>query len=344
MIYAIDWLQFSALVDVKTFDRLSINGVFKIERLNYATRHFKEIIEIHDTRQNKRVAIITYKPHSDVFPADMALVKIDNWLLYQNYLKAYLKEFIHVFNIEFKNLSRVDICADFNTIAYRNLKPQSFIKSFLSGKYIKLRKSKGQVYFNNGEILDFQYLKFGSGRSRVCSYLYNKSKELDEVINKPHIRENWRKHKLIGEVWRCEFRLQNFDFLLTDKETGEQINFNGNVAGLNSLDIINQVQPLFDALADHYLTFKIKSNDSNKSRLKSFYLFNNNKQFLFNRIYNDNLEAGRSEKIFIKKLYELNNELRGTNYDFSIQGEDVLKKMIQATELEKWAINKGFIN
>ena len=344
MIYSIDWLQFSALIDVKAFDIIKFNGVFKIERLNFSTRHFKEIIEVHDTRQNKRVATITYKPHSDTLPKDLALVKVDNWLLYQNYLKTYLNEFINVFNIQFKNLSRVDLCADFNRIAYRNLKPQMFIKSFLSGKYIKLRKSKGQVYFNNGEILDFQYLKFGSARSRTCSYIYNKTKELDEVINKPHIRENWRKNNLSGEVWRCEFRLQNFDFLLTDTETGELINFNGNVAGLNSLDIINQVAPLFDALANHYLTFKIKSNDTNKSRLKSFYLFENNKQFQFKRIYNDNIEAGRSEKIFIKKLYELNNDLRGTDFEFSIAGTDVLNKVIEATELRNWAINKGFIN
>lgn len=344
MIYSIDWLQFSALIDVKTFDIIKTNGIFEFKRCNYQTRHFKEVVEVLDTRQNKRAATITYKPHSDAFPKGLALIKVDNWLLYQNYLKTYLNEFIQIFNIQFKNLSRVDICADFNRIAYRNQQPQQFIKGFLSGKYIKLKKSKGQVYFNNGEILDFQYLKFGSGRSRVCSYLYNKTKELEEVLNKPHIRENWRKNNLSGEIWRCEFRLQNFDFILTDTETGELINFNGNIAGLNSLDIINQIQPLFDALANNYLTFKVKAKDSNKSRLKGFCLFENNKQFLFNRIYNDKLEAGRSEKIFIKKLYELNNELRGTDYDFSIQGEDILKKMVQATELERWAINKGFIN
>jgi hypothetical protein len=97
-------------------------------------------------------------------------------------------------------------------------------------------------------------------------------------------------------------------------------------------------------LANHYLTFKIKSKDSNKIRLKSFYLFENNKQYQFKRIYNDNIEAGRSEKIFIKKLYELNNDLRGTDFEFSYAGTDVLNKVIEATELKSWAINKGFIN
>lgn len=344
MVFSIDWLQFSGFIDVKIFDLLTVNGIYKIERLNFGTKHFKEIIEVYDTRQNKRVSTITYKPHSDVLPKNIALIKFDNWLLYQNYLKNYVNDFINIFNIEFKNLSRVDICGDFNRLSYRQLKPQQFIKSFLSGKYLKLRKSKGQVYFNNGEFLDFQYLKFGSGRSRVCSYIYNKTKELDEVINKPHIREFWNQNKITGEVWRCEFRLQNFDFLLTDIETGELINFNGNVAGLNSLDIIDQVKPLFEALANHYLHFKVKSKDTNKTRQKSFYLFENNKQFLFNRIYNDNIEAGRSEKIFIKKLYELNNELRGTDYEFSISGSDVLNKVINATELTKWAKIKGYIN
>ena len=341
--YSIDWLQFSALIDVKFIEETTVLGIYKIQRCNYSTRHFKVVIEIFDTRQNKRVATITYLPHSDALPKNLAICKFDNWLLYQNYVNDYVIEFINVFNLQFKNLSRVDICIDFNLLDYRGIHPKNFIKSFLSGYYVKLRKSKGQVYFNNGEFLDFQYLKFGSGKSRVCSYIYNKSKELEEAINKPHITEHWRKHNITGEVWRCEFRLQNFDFLLTDVDTGEQINFNGNVAGLNSIGIINDIQPLFDALSNHYLHFKVRGSDSNKSRLKSFYLFNNDKKYQFNRVYNDNPESGRAEKIFLKKLYTLNNELRGTDHDFSIYGDLVLNSVINATELNTWAKNKNLI-
>jgi len=343
-IYNLDWLQFSAFIDPIEWDSMISKSIFKLIKCDYSTRHFRTIKEIWDIRQNKRIAVITYHPHSNALNKKLAIVKIDNWLLYQNYIINYLTDMITTLDIQFNNLSRIDICCDFNKIDYRNIHPAKFIKSFLSGYYVKLRKSKGQVYFEQGENLDFQYLKFGSGKSRVCSYIYNKTKELDQVTNKPHIRDVWKKYGLNGEIWRAEFRIQNFDFLLTDTDSGEQISFNGNISGLNSLDVINSIKPLFDAMSNHYLHFKIKDcKDSNKSRLKSFLLFDNDQQYLFNKTYNDNIESGRSEKIFIKKLYELNNELRGTDHELSIYGEEVLKKVINATELTEWAKHKQII-
>lgn len=341
----IDWLQFSGFVDLV---KLSDRQYFKINVCEFSTRHFKTVAEVLDTRQNKKIAVIAFKPHSNALPQNLILVKIQNWLLYQNYLNQYIEDFLNVFEIQFNNLTRVDICRDFQKLDYRNLKPQSFIKNFLREKYIKVRKSKGQVYFNNGQNIDFQYLKFGSAKSRICSYLYNKTKELDEIENKPYVREIWNQCGFIpanGDVWRCEFRLQNFDFLLTDTETGEQITYNGNVCGLQSLDIVNNCENLFNALAAHYLEFKKsdENNDSNKSRKTSFYLFNQDKKNLFSRVYNDNPEAGRAEKIFIKKLYTLNNELRGTDHELSVYGETVLKRVIEAHELRTWAINKQYI-
>ena len=342
-IYNIDWLQFSAFIDIEMFNSTIILQNYKLETCNFSTRHFKIIKNIIDTRQNKQIAVITYLPHSSAISKNLALIKFDNWVLYQNYLINYIYEFIDVFKIQFNNLSRIDVCIDFQRIDYRNQKPDRFIKSFLSGYYQKLRKSKGQVYFNIGEKLDFQYIKFGSGKSRVCSYIYNKTIELEQVRNKPHISELWRKNNFNEDVWRCEFRIQNFDFLLTDEETGEQITFNGNLAGLKSFDVIKNVKPLFDALAKHYLTFKISGSDSNKSRLSGFRLFNESDKYQFNKTYNDNIEAGRSEKIFIKKLYELNNELKGSDHELGMYGKEVLMNVINATELTEWAKHKQII-
>jgi hypothetical protein len=343
----IDWLQFSGFTDFTNIHK-KVNNVFKMEICEFSTRHFKTVAEITDLRQNKKIAVFAFNPHSAALDKNLILIKINNWLLYQNYLIQYIEDLLEYYDIKFNNLTRVDICRDFQKLDYRNQLPKKFIKNFLHEKYIKVRKSKGQVYFNNGENLDFQYLKFGSGKSRICCYLYNKTKELNEIENKPYIREQWVKAGLnenLLDVWRCEFRLQNFDFLLTDTETGEQISYNGNVCGLNSLDIINNCENLFNALSNHYLEFKKvnENRDTNKSRKTSFYLFNQDKKTLFNRVYNDNPESGRAEKIFIKKLYTLNNELRGTDHELSIYGETVLQKVIEAHELTKWALNKQFI-
>ena len=344
MITNIDWFQFSGFVDLLTFP-VNVNP-FVIKIQEYNTRHFKKVAEIHDVRQNKKVAVIAWMPHSKALPENLAIIKIANFLLYQNYLNQYVTDLLEVLKIKFNNLTRVDICRDFQRLDYRNLKPELFIKSFLREKYVKVRKSKGQVYFSNGGNLEFHYLKYGSAKSRVCCYMYNKTKELEEVENKPHIKEIWEKNGINeqnGNVWRCEFRIQNFDFLLTDTETGEQITYNGNVAGLNSLDILNNAQNLFNALALHYLEFKIQSNDTNTTRKKTFYIFNQNKKVLFNKVYNDNPESGRSVKIFIKKLWELNNDLRGTDYELGLEGEKCLSNVIEAHQLLGWAARKQLI-
>jgi len=39
----------------------------------------------------------------------------------------------------------------------------------------------------------------------------------------------------------------------------------------------------------------------------------------------------------------LNNELRGTDHELSIYGEEVLKKVINATELHDWAKHRQII-
>lgn len=340
----IDWFQFSGFIDLKQFPKEK--QPFVVKMANHSTKHFKKVADVIDQRQNKKVCVFAWQPHSSALPQNLIIVKIANYLLYQNYVLDYVMDLMQTFNIQFNNLTRVDVCRDFHRLDYRNSKPELFIKSFLKEKYIKVRKSKGQVYFTNGGNLEFQYLKFGSAKSRICSYLYNKTRELNEVENKPYIRDLWHKIGLNEnneDVWRCEFRIQNFDWLLTDTDTGEQINYNGNAAGSNSLDILNNADNLFKALSMHYLEFKIQSNDTNTTRKKTFYLFNQDKKMLFNRVYNDNPESGRAVKIFIKKLWELNNDLRGTDYELSIEGKKVLNNVVQAHQLTGWAANKNLI-
>ena len=339
---SIDWFQISVIISDLDWTIKKVDN-YQLIKEQYSTKHFRNIFTIKDIRQNKIVATITINPNSTIINKNLGIIKFENWLMYQNYSKQFILQFLIDFDLKFNSISRVDICKDFNYFDYRKTQPQIFIKNFLSNKITKLRKSKGQVYFEQGEKLDFQYIKFGSGKSRVCSYIYNKTKELEQVKEKPHIREVWKKNNLTGTIWRCEFRIQNFDFVLIDVETGEMINYNGNLSGLNSIDILDNATDLFYSLSNHYLKFKVVSSDSNKSRLKEFILFNNQSKKIFKKVYNDNIESTRSEKIFIKKLYELNNELRGSYHDLGQYGDEVLKNVINATELNQWANQKGII-
>jgi hypothetical protein len=56
------------------------------------------------------------------------------------------------------------------------------------------------------------------------------------------------------------------------------------------------------------------------------------------------IAANRSDKIFIKKLESVNNELRGKNFDFNIDINKLKLDYIGITRLQEWASYRGLLN
>ncbi|MDZ7743711.1 MAG: hypothetical protein U5Q03_18750 [Bacteroidota bacterium] len=83
-------------------------------------------------------------------------------------------------------------------------------------------------------------------------------------------------------------------------------------------------------------TFKINNSSQNKSRMKDLRLFDETAKFSKLLKLPEEEDVSRSEKIFLKKLYEYNQELKGKSFDLSIASEKLLTEFVRSHRLSKY--------
>jgi hypothetical protein len=329
MIINIDWLQINCRS--KYASELKFQKDLVIKKLSYQTRHFKTVEEVY--KNDKRICTLARHPHSEILHPETILLKFDNYFLYQSGILSQVIEFLSFNNLDFIGISRIDICADFNTFE-NNLYPEDLIKDFLKEKYTKSGKSKFKLMGQNGSTNSYDYLSFGSQTSTVVSYLYNKSKELREVKMKPWITDKWELNGIDTkkEVWRLEFRIMGNSQDLISLQTGEMKELK-NILFLKET-VITQ---LFHSLQQKHFKILIKTKDTNKSRLKELQLFDK-LEFGYQLMKVSNkTESNRSDKIFIKKLNSLNCELRGNDRELSLYLDVFEQMFLDNRNLGFWA-------
>lgn len=310
---------------------------YQVKTQNFSTRHFSVVEEIY--RDGKRIATVTRKPLSNIISPDTVLVKFDNWVLYSTDLFDYVQEFITLNGFVFKSISRIDLCTDFQTFN-NGMVPSNFIKNYLNGKYLRLGKTSiSNAHFRQVDTdLYFNALKFGSNLSDVSTYLYNKTLEMNSVKWKPWIAKKWMDAGLNASIdtWRLEVSIKSSNKIVCNTDTGEM-----NI--LNSLDVLKNdyCKVFFGAFRERYFSFVIKDQQVKKNRMTKLPLFSNS--FSNYKIVDGEkmLAAGRSDKIFIKKLEQVNQELRGQNFNFNIDIDKLKREYIGITGLEMWAQYKG---
>lgn len=294
----------------------------------------------------KRIATITSKPHSGILDEDSLIVKFDNWVLYNTRFSPIVEDFIKLNNFYFISCSRVDFCADFNEFN-NNMNPKDFIRKYMFRKFLKTGKAKGVTpKFDQGEKEHlWSGLKFGSNLSEITYYLYNKSKELREVLHKPWIVETWIKGGLRtptdpsdrdNDVWRLEFSLKSGTKLIASEETGE-------IDLFLTLDIMkaDYIAKCFYLLYQRYFCFVWNDGQCRKDRMRVLKLFKH-EPVLDILVNSEKMrDATRSDKIFIKKLHEMNNELRGRDFFMSIEMDKYKQTIIEDTGLQSWAMYHG---
>lgn len=294
----IDWLSISGKSTGYQLESL------QVVKLEHGTSVFSCIEEIF--RKSKRIATVTSHAYSEIIDKNLLIVKFDNWVLYDEKFWTIYSDIIEELRINSVKISRLDICKDFNYF-YNKRNPKNLIKGFLTGDLIKLGKSKYSVWGETNERLTYDYLSFGKKSSTLNVYLYDKSKELNQVKNKPWVRNKWVQYDLDQQlpVYRLEFSIKKSEIGLINKTTGEEVKFT-----VNDIFIEESLNLLFDTLLSKYFHFKIYSGNSNVSREISVKLFENE---TFDEIaweVEDSLETNRSDKIFLKKLDNLYSELR----------------------------------
>lgn len=311
--------------------------MYKIETLPYQTRHFKTIDEVY--KDNHRIATITRNPHSSVIDKNAVIIKFDNYVLYRPNLKKFVTEFLANNNFTFKSISRLDIAKDFHTL--NGYEVPEFIRQFLAGDILKMGKANFAVRGKHTATNEYEYIRFGNNTSETSYYLYNKTKEMDEIKNKPYIRNHWKTNGLdenIHNVWRLEFTYKSMNRTFTDLSTGEYTFINY----LEILDIEN-IQKLYNISIKKYFQFVKNNGLSRKDRMPLLDLIPYNDENTIMSDYTKGIDTTRADKIFIKKLNKTYNELREIS---PLQCKDLARvqhEYIERKKLTEWAKNKELL-
>lgn len=338
MIYAlsIDWLSFYCESD--TGEICQYIDRYEYEVAPHGTRQFKQLIYV--TMDSEEFAEVQQIPCSNILKPRSLIVKFCNRHLYSAGLWYKVQRFFEQNKLRVLNVSRIDICADFNMF-HNGLHPITLVKKFLSTDYRHIGRGNGQAFFNHyakkfGKVstafLNYTGLSFGSNESAAKVYLYNKSFELLTVKDKPHIRQLWAlaglKNDKENQVWRLEVSIKSKGMKFRDKVSREQHSI-----GVDNMQSNDYLSLIYHTFINSLFSF-IRNRDgiTNVSREPRIQLFNG--EPFINRVVLDSQSGGnRTERILIKQLWQMCDTYRGND----IVEDEGLSKLI-ATNL---AANTG---
>lgn len=328
MILNIDWLQLYCLGGITP------KAGYEIKRLEYSTRIFMYIDEIYINK--KKICTATHTPFSPVLDQKMVIIKFENYLLYVRNFWLVVDNLLSDFNLIYKSISRLDVAVDFNTF-YKKRNVQNFLNEFLKNNVRKIGKAdyKLQGCQKTSHIVD--YLRFGGNNSEVSAYIYNKTKELNEVKMKSYIVDMWRCSGLNIDagVWRLEFSIKSSAIKILDKSDGDLKDIS-----LENIKSKVFLEKMYMALVEKYFCFRENTGKSNVTREKKIVLFYNNFKEI-ERYFVRNLgDATRADKIFIKKLEQSNCELREAKKCYSDEQLNILFDFIVEKGLEDFYLSK----
>lgn len=265
-------------------------------------------VYLHDFK----CATIYCEPRPGTMSPKVCMVKMANPILYSARWCWYLEDIMSALKWEYNNISRIDVCADFNTF-YNGLDPREFIRRFMyNGPYSPYKPSYVRVGGNKYETIgrkevvsevfsgsseNFsrhtnEYLRFGKRSSGVATYLYNKTLELDQVSGKKYIRDLWREGGLSDSqdkpVYRLEFSISpsatNVRVKRTDEERDELAKarnlklqnidrFKVRSLAMDDFGTQQAIENVFWAYCSHYFRFKIVGQQKTQFHWKDVLLF-----------------------------------------------------------------------
>lgn len=292
------------MVKVFSIDWLSVNFVGEIENrswfefipLPYGSRQFGMI---HSVKwRGFDVGTVASCPTLPTLPKGFCQFKLENQWLYDTACVAILEDLMTIMKWHWHSISRLDLALDFHCFQ-NGMMPQDFIRRFLGGQYSLVGKSKFSAYGSADGKNTFDSLTIGSRNSPCRVYLYNKTKEMQEVKYKDWIAEAWRKAGLDPnrEVWRLEVSIKHDGMNLADGETGEAIEF-----GWDLIKSPEDLGRIYSALVTRYFRFVPYSESKNRYRLQPLNLVDC--EGLKVRRYKDvsKVSTNRVDKMFAVKL------------------------------------------
>lgn len=337
---AIDWLSIFCESDTGTLD-LDCD-VYEYEKQPHGTRQFAELYKV--VYLGELFAEVQQLPHSGVLKGRTLIVKFANRQLYLQELWGRVSRFLHAHNLRVLNISRLDICADFNTFA-NDYRPAEFIEDFLSAKNRHVGRGQGGAYFDHGarrkEGVSLSYVRysglfFGSRESDARAYMYNKSFELATQGDKPYIRDMWRQVGLLNDkdhdVWRLEISLKSQAMEFRDKSTSELISVT--MENIQDNRFLSRVY--FSFVTALWSFIVNREGITNVTREPRIELFNGEPRFLRGIVKYESA-GNRSEKILLRQLWTASETYRGRESLATPQKtREIAKDLAACTGLQTW--------
>ena len=311
----IDWLELFVKEPANLNSEYFKRKGYKVECRCYGTPQYREMFTVfidnfptYEIRRNP----YSVKGNGGIFEKDDCHIRLTNRACYNPCAINDLRTFLLAHNYEIRNVSRIDICLDFNVFDDEQ-KPELLVKYYMEAIVFKLNQCNISAHGKEkmtGNL--WNSLKWGSETSGVTTKLYNKTLELKEKTNKSYIIDQWRDANLDleSDVWRVEFSLKNAVKGFVRLDTGEFIKMS-----LTTFDSKNKCLFLFHSLCNKYFNFKIKtySKEGNllrKSRCKPYYTFKLSKDkcaYVAKKL-KSSVDCNRTDKILINRLEKIETQ------------------------------------
>ena len=264
----------------------------------YGTKIFKRVADL--LYFDRIVATISFCPHSSILEPNSAIIKFENSVLYEPNFPALREKILSACGFQIKSINRIDLALDFNYFQ-NGLEGHSFISQFVKDLYLHNGRGKFSITGVQQFTSTFEYLRIGSGSSPVVAYLYNKSKEMEDVKLKPYIVERWQSAGLRKDVpvWRLEFSLKSDFFAMVDFDLG----CNPLCYDFDFRNML-EISDLYYSLYVKYFDFRKNNGTKNKSRMPRIELIDLKGVCYKYRRVQAKLESGRRERILLHNLHK----------------------------------------
>lgn len=296
------------------------------------------------------LATLSWHPSNANVRIDGAAIKIDNKLLYSQEWNFYLHDILKAVGWSPLSITRIDLAYDCNFFK-NHLHPQVLIQSYLNPQFAQLKESAedvsvvtksnvqktvslaGRSFIRKGSnrfavegikalhTPIFEYLRFGSRKSAVCTYIYNKSQELRVKKSKPYISEAWGDIGLdTTEVYRVEISINSAGtWLEKRKSMVKEDDSHNKLLGIDDmaferldgrvLATQERLEEMFYTYAAEYFCFHIDTGQRRVKDMAFLPLFEMQKVPSLKPVsINKCMDSGRSERMISNHLLKVQEE------------------------------------
>ena len=318
IVISVDWFQYFCFRPTLKEPPAFMTGSAVNHRGAHTDYTLKEAVEFSPIYRNHAAVDvkgriffhIAWCPKSSALNPNLCSVKVDNSLLYEPDWNFYLHDFIAAIGWRIGGVTRIDLCADFNDFS-NGMKPSNFMRRYMSNatkKECTFLRCQSDKWCSVGKKTisgnDIDYIRWGSRTSEVCTYLYNKSKELREKKNKPWIMRQWIAADLdVKNVWRVEFSINSkgTNYYDWDKRVFRRLSG----ADMETQKSIEELFKMYCADYMHFKKYKVGETRSKREWEDYWPLEFDGEPRLKHRSVYRVQNSGRSERVLLNKLTQL---------------------------------------